>query len=68
MSQENLDKIFGVIGTAMVVVFVLGLAWSISAGAAGIWGGLPFWVICVSILVLVSRDLWDTCIKKKPTN
>ena len=65
MSQATLEKIFGLIGTLMVSAFVLGLAESISSGAAGFWGGLPFWVICFMVLVLVVYDFWDTCLRKK---
>tara|TARA_B100000315_G_scaffold258433_1_gene310513 strand:- start:6458 stop:6664 length:207 start_codon:yes stop_codon:yes gene_type:complete len=68
MSQDTLEKIFGVIGTALITVFVLGLAQSISAGAAGFWGGLPFWVICLAVLVLVLYDLWDSCFRNKSSN
>jgi sterol desaturase/sphingolipid hydroxylase (fatty acid hydroxylase superfamily) len=68
MSQDTLEKIFGVIGTALISIFVLGLAASISAGAAGFWGGLPFWVICIAVLVLVFYDLWDSCFRKKSSN
>ncbi len=49
----------------MVAGFVLGLAESISSGAAGFWGGLPFWVICLAVLALVVYDFWDTCLRKK---
>jgi len=66
MSAATLEKIFGLIGTLLITAFVLGLAQSISAGAAGFWGGLPFWVICLSILPLVYYDFWDTCVRKKP--
>ncbi len=65
MSAANLEKIFGLIGVALIAAFVLGLAESISSGAAGFWGGLPFWVICFSVLVLIFYDLWDTCFRKK---
>ncbi len=65
MSAANLEKIFGLIGFLMVAAFVLGLAESISSGAAGFWGGFPFWVICVVILPLVFFDYWDTCFRKK---
>jgi hypothetical protein len=68
MSAATLEKFFGVIGTLLVAVFVLGLAASISSGAAGFWGGLPFWVICLSVLPLVCYDLWDTCWRKKPSH
>jgi len=65
MSAANLEKIFGLIGVALIAAFILGLAESISSGAAGFWGGLPFWVICIAVLVLVFYDLWDTCFRKK---
>ena len=67
MSPATIEKISGVIGVALIAVFVLGLAESISSGAAGFWGGLPFWVICFSVLTLVVYDFWDTCLKKKPS-
>ena len=65
MSAATLEKIFGLIGVSLVAAFVLGLAESISSGAAGFWGGLPFWVICLAVLVLVVYDYWDTCLRKK---
>jgi hypothetical protein len=65
MSPANLNKLFGLVGTLLVAVFVLGLAESISSGAAGFWGGFPFWVICFMVLVLVVYDFWETCFKKK---
>ena len=65
MSADSLEKIFGLIGVILVAGFVLGLAESISSGAAGFWGGFPFWVICLSVLVLVVYDFWDTCLRKK---
>lgn len=65
MSAVNLEKIFGLIGFLMVSAFVLGLAESISSGAAGFWGGFPFWVICVVILPLIFFDYWNTCFRKK---
>ena len=68
MSAAALEKIFGLIGTLLVAVFVLGLAESISSGAAGFWGGLPFWIICIAVLALVVYDFWDTCLRKKPSD
>ena len=65
MSPDALEKVFGFIGVIMVAGFVLGLAESISSGAAGFWGGFPFWVICFAVLVLVVYDFWDTCLRKK---
>ena len=65
MSAATLEKISGIIGLILIASFVLGLAASISSGAAGFWGGLPFWVICSIVLVLVVYDFWDTCFRKK---
>jgi len=65
MFQGTIEKISGFIGVALVTGFVLGLAESISSGAAGFWGGLPFWVICVTVLPLVIYDFWDTCFRNK---
>ncbi len=65
MSAATLEKIFGLIGSLLIAVFVLGLAESISSGAAGFWGGFPFWVICFAVLVLVFYDFWDSCLRKK---
>jgi len=65
MSAATLEKIFGLIAVTLFAAFVLGLAESITSGAAGFWGGLPFWVICFSILALVVYDFWDTCLRKK---
>ncbi len=65
MSLATIEKISGVIGVSLIAVFVLGLAESISSGAAGFWGGLPFWVICFAVLPLIFYDFWDTCFRKK---
>ena len=65
LSENALEKIFGLVGVILVTGFVLGLAESISSGAAGFWGGLPFWVICLAVLVLVVYDFWNTCLRKK---
>ena len=48
------EKITIVLGIALVAIFVIGLAWSISTGLAGVWRGLPFWFIvifCMSLLI-----------------
>ena len=37
------------LGIALVTIFVIGLAWSISTGLAGFWNGLPFWIIVISV-------------------
>ncbi len=65
MSPATIEKISGLIGVLLIAVFVLGLAESISTGAAGFWGGFPFWVICFAVLVLIFYDFWDSCLRKK---
>ncbi|MBC8445336.1 MAG: hypothetical protein H8D75_01725 [Rhodospirillaceae bacterium] len=65
MSADFMHKISGIIGSLLVALFVLGLAHSISTGAAGFLGGLPFWVISFFVLALVFYDLWESCFRKK---
>jgi hypothetical protein len=54
------EKITIVLGIALVGVFVIGLAWSISTGLAGFWRGLPFWFIVIFCLGLLIFDSWKT--------
>ena len=65
MNQQQIDKISGAIGTLILMIFVLGLAESITSGFAGFWGGLPFWVIALATLVFVVYDYWDSCLRPK---
>lgn len=60
-----IDKLNGLIGSGLVAIFVLGLAYSISTGFAGFWGGLPFWFISLFVISLIFYDLWDSCFRKK---
>jgi hypothetical protein len=50
------EKITILLGIALVSIFVIGLAWSISTGLAGFWKGLPFWVIVIFCLCLLIVD------------
>ena len=50
------EKITIIIGIALVSIFVIGLAWSISTGLAGFWKGLPFWIIVIFCLYLLIVD------------
>ena len=50
------EKITIFLGVALVAIFVIGLAWSISTGLAGFWKGLPFWVIVIFCLYLLIYD------------
>ena len=50
------ERITICIGIALVGIFVIGLAWSISTGLAGFWKGLPFWIIVIFCLCLLIYD------------
>ena len=50
------EKITIFIGIALVAIFVIGLAWSISTGLAGFWKGLPIWIIVIFCLYLLIMD------------
>jgi hypothetical protein len=65
MTRDRIKPITGLIGYAILVTFILGLAHSISIGFAGFWGGLPFWVIAVFVLLLAGYDYWDECLRKR---
>ena len=57
------EKITIIIGIALVTIFVIGLAWSISTGLAGFWRGLPFWIIvlfCLFLLIIDSLKIIKT--------
>ncbi len=63
--MSRLTNIFmGILGTGLMMVFVLGLAHSISTGFAGFWGGLPFLCIAVFVIALALYNLWEDAIKK----
>ncbi|MFY0692754.1 MAG: hypothetical protein JXR14_12630 [Paracoccaceae bacterium] len=55
----------GLIGTAVLMIFVLGLSHSISTGFAGFSGGLPFMIIAIVVLGMAVYDFWDECVRKK---
>ncbi len=57
--------IVGLIATAMMITFIVGLAHSISTGFAGFWGGLPFWIISIAVLSMAVYNFWEDCVRKK---
>ncbi len=65
MISDPVKMIAGLIATSLLVIFIVGLAYSISTGFAGFWGGLPFWVIITFVLSLAIYDYWDECLRKK---
>lgn len=65
MLSRPAKLITAAIGTALVMIFVFGLADSISSGFAGFWGGLPFWVIALIVMSMATYDFWDETVRKK---
>lgn len=64
MLSYGTKLIVGLLGTALVGVFVVGLSHSISTGFAGFMGGLPFLVIIIIVLGMAIYDFWDECVRK----
>ena len=54
--MKTSEKIAIIIGAALFVVFVTGLAWSISTGLAGFARSIPFWVIVIFCILLQLYD------------
>jgi hypothetical protein len=65
MLSYGTKLILGLIGTALVMTFVLGLSHSISTGFAGFKGGLPFMLIAFFVLGLAIYNFWEDCIRRK---
>ncbi len=65
MLPKGLQIILALFATALMATFILGLAHSISTGFAGFWGGLPFWVIAVSVLLMATYDFFEETVFKK---
>ena len=58
------NLITGAISVGLMMVFVIGLAHSISTGFAGFWGGLPFICIAVFVIALALYDFYEDAIRK----
>lgn len=54
------------IGTALMMTFVIGLSYSISIGFAGFWGGLPFMLIAIVVILMAIYDFWEETIRDAP--
>jgi sterol desaturase/sphingolipid hydroxylase (fatty acid hydroxylase superfamily) len=65
MISRVVEVITGFIGFALLAAFILGLTHSISTGFAGFWGGFPFAVIAVFVLILAGYDYWDECLRRR---
>ncbi len=64
-ARDRVKPITGLIGTGILIVFILGLSHSISTGFAGFEGGLPFMVIAIFVLLLALWDYIDECLRKR---
>ena len=64
-TPKSVRMVTGLIAVVGVITFILGLAWSISTGFAGFWGGLPFWIISIAVLAMMVYDYWDDCVRNK---
>ena len=64
MTSPLVRIVTGLVGLVLLASFVLGLSHSISTGFAGFWGGLPFMIITIGVLVLVAYDYWDQCLRR----
>ena len=62
------EKITIFIGIALVGIFVMGLAWSISTGLAGFYRGIPFWIIVIFCMCLLIYDSLKSIKKKIKTD
>ncbi len=56
--------IVALIGTALMMIFVIGLSHSISTGFAGFGGGLPFMIIAIIVICMALYDFWEEAVKK----
>ena len=65
MVSKRVNFVLGLIATTGLILFITGLAYSISTGFAGFWGGIPFWVISVTVLSAAVYGFYEETIKKK---
>ncbi len=62
--SRGMTILVAVIGTALMMIFVIGLSHSISTGFAGFWGGFPFMVIAILVILMALYDLWEEAINR----
>ena len=59
------EKIAIIIGATLFIIFVTGLAWSISPGLSGFVRSTPFWIIVVFCIFLLFYDSYRAIMKKE---
>ena len=62
--SRTVTLIVAAIGTALMMIFVIGLSYSISTGFAGFNGGLPFMVIAILVIALALYNFWEEAVRK----
>ena len=65
MVSKKVNFVLGLIATTGLILFITGLAYSISTGFAGFWGGIPFWVISIAVLSAAVYGFYEETVKKK---
>lgn len=57
--------VVALIGTGLMMTFVIGLSHSISTGFAGFKGGMPFMLIAIFVIGLALYNFWEDAVRKK---
>ena len=65
MNSRLINIVTGFIGLALMMTFVIGLAYSIATGFAGFDGALPFIVIVGFVCSLGLYDFFDQCFRQR---
>ena len=58
------NLVTAIIGCGLMIVFIVGLSYSISTGFAGFWGGLPFALIAIFVIALALYNFWEETIRR----
>ena len=61
---RQIKILVALVGTALMMTFVIGLSHSISTGFAGFWGGFPFMVITIVVILMALYDFWEEAVRK----
>ena len=57
--------IMGIIGTGLMIVFIVGLSHSISTGFAGFWGGMPFMIIAGVVIAMALYNFYEDAVRDR---
>jgi len=62
--SRTVKIVVAIVGTALMMTFIIGLSYSISTGFAGFWGGMPFMIIAAFVICLALYDFWEEAVRK----